>query len=134
MGSLLEISGNYVYLLEVGKKNPSHKIIARLEKLETGADEKSIPTGSESLKEQGGGYDVSHHITTRSKLAAACVAHFDQYLNRTGDAAQRLEWTLEKLREVFPVNKWSSAGASMGEGADKKAGERGDEDKAAASP
>jgi len=103
MGKRLDVSGNYIYLLESGNKTPSDKIIARLAELEREAADRSG-----TVREPSEVYSVSQHhsILTESALAAACVAHFTEFLNKSGDVAARLEWTLNELRRIFPLNKW----------------------------
>lgn len=99
IAELLEISGNYVYLIETGKKIASEKVVSKLEKLERGELENL------ELHEGPQHYNAEklHRISTHSQLASACVEHFIAFLNQQGDSAGRLERTLEKLRKEFPV-------------------------------
>jgi transcriptional regulator with XRE-family HTH domain len=107
MAERLDISGNYVYLLESGKNQPSEKLVVRLRQLEQEIEEAS----QENLKKahvlhdviETSGVETHHNITTKSELASACLGHFIAYLNAVGDTAWLLEKTLEKLRADFPT-------------------------------
>ena len=118
MGERLEVSGNYVYLLEAGKNQPSEKLVARLKQLEreiedaSGSDLKNSYVLHDAIAISG--EEAHHSITTKSQLAGACLAHFIAYLNAIGDAAWLLEKTLEKLRADFPAGGRSEARHAIG--------------------
>lgn len=54
------------------------------------------------------GIETRHVLITKSPLADEIIAHFTDFMNKCGDDPKRLGWTLVKVQEEFPLDKWDA--------------------------
>lgn len=105
IGERLDVTGNYVYLLESGQKQPSLKVVDKLEELEKELDRRTSPL---VLTEEVVGYGAQRafeiKFTTTEPKAAECITHLSDYLNQVGADRDRLSWLLIELRDRYKVS------------------------------
>lgn len=122
MAVRLQCSGNYVWMLEKGNKEPSAKIVARVEELERELESASNPTSDihgaaaqatvlylqERLSELN---RAAHEPAGKAAdvLERACLEYFTALLAKCRGSVARMGWLLVELQTKFPLHAIESA-------------------------
>ena len=92
LAEALDVGGNYVYLLEAGKRNPSKKIIKKLHELEKNSNKPTRLVSENLAKEDPAIYQINSELAMlRTQLQQAHARekiHLDIIKNLTANTKQ----------------------------------------------
>lgn len=94
----LNVSANYVWMMEKQGREPGGKVAIELEKLERELDV------VDAFQESRPSHTV---LADTGAKRAQCLEYFRTFVvERCGEDIERLHWTMNELRERFPLSKW----------------------------